>query len=197
MPLCCAPNRPNARGFWSCWKSSQTWAVLLVVAAVGLTLAELVVLLLPYGNMHNKYKFTPRSEAAHSRWQVAAVGFVTVAFLVIGFGVGPGGPRHGRWFLIAPCIAYTILLITGNVMAAHEMSQRVAFEQDFAVKFNEFYCETRTARTCASMARTRATSSCSHTRTSLRRINTLQRTLRQSRPRSGSGAGRCCSSSRR
>lgn len=144
MLVCCKSNQANR----SWWRKSQTWVAVLVFTAVLLFTTGWVVLLVPYGNMSDKYKFTPRSLATYHQWRTTTLVFVSIAFLVIGFTAFPDKSQCNRWILIVHCVVFAVLLIVGNAMAAHETSQRQAFEQGFAAKFNAFYCDVRTARLC-------------------------------------------------
>lgn len=60
----------------------------------------------------------------------------------------PKTKRGKRWWLYIPCVVYSTLLVLGNAIVNSETHKREAFEQSFAVQFNNFYCSSRTVRVC-------------------------------------------------
>lgn len=95
--------------------------------------------------LHSKYTFTPRSTATFTGWGTSML--VIMPWAVIGtvFSLSTDN-AHALRALI--CASYAILLIVGNILGSIETTARNGYENEFAVKFNHFYCDTRTLRVC-------------------------------------------------
>ncbi|TYZ60474.1 hypothetical protein PybrP1_005788 [[Pythium] brassicae (nom. inval.)] len=95
--------------------------------------------------LHEKYTFTPRSVTAFTNWGYIMLGVIPAAVFVVIFGATDDNPR---WLRAVVCAGYVVVLLAGNILGAIETSARNGYENQFAVKFNDFYCDTRTLRVC-------------------------------------------------
>lgn len=130
--------------------NSERAVLALVVIAELLAAAFFTVsLVLDSATMASKYSFTPRSVTTYNAWGISAEVIVPVlqmplmAYMYLAMEM-----RVMRVLPFLACAVSVGLLIAGNILSHQETTKRAALESDFAAKFNDFYCDTRTLRMC-------------------------------------------------
>lgn len=129
---------------------SFCWSVPLLVASPSLVIAWYVYVpfFVDTATMSSKYAFDSPSQSGYSGWGVAML--IIVPFILLGTAFIPcGGPERAvRWGMYITCVIYLILLVIGNSLGAGQVEKRLARAPEFTVKFNSYYCESRTLRMC-------------------------------------------------
>lgn len=129
---------------------SNGWSIPLGVCALLLAIAwyVLVPFYIDAQAMHWHYAFKPMSVTPYTAWGTTLFVLIPLQLQwVIGAMCG-GTSRVTRWMLYISCGAYLMLLVVGNALGASQTSKRLAFESQFAVKFNDYYCDSKTLRVC-------------------------------------------------
>jgi hypothetical protein len=134
---------------FSCF-GSFCWSVPLAIASPLLAIAWYVVVpfFIDTDTMGSKYAFTPMSEKSYTGWGLSLLIIVPITIMPHVGVVCAGADRGARWGAYFMSFIYVILLIVGNGLSAGQESKRLAVEPEFAVKFNEYYCDSRMLRVC-------------------------------------------------
>lgn len=163
MSFCCCKPRPSEDLPYvhkpSPSKSSRRWlrrfgapnvSLALISCASLLIVAWLVVVafIVNLDTLSHKYTFEPRSITTFNAWGTTSMIIVSAVIPLAGFLLASGENKTKRWTLHAVCAFAVAMLVSGNILGAKETSKRENFEQQFAVKFNDFYCDTRTLKVC-------------------------------------------------
>lgn len=122
----------------------------LIICAVLLMITWLVVVafIIDFDTLHHKYTFEPQSVTVFNVWGTVTTVVISAVIPFIGFTLVSDENRTRRRTLYAVCAYVIAMLVAGNILGPLETSKRVNFEQQFAVKFNDFYCDTRTLKVC-------------------------------------------------
>lgn len=122
----------------------------LIICASLLVIAWLIVVafITDFDTLHHKYTFEPRSVTSFTVWGTAAIAIPSTMIPFAGYALVVGEKRTRRWILYAMGAFFTAMLVSGNLLSTSETSKRENFELQFAVKFNDFYCDTRTLKVC-------------------------------------------------
>lgn len=122
----------------------------LIICATLLVIAWLVVVacIIDFDTLHHKYTFEPRSVTVFNAWGTVAIVVMPAVIPFAGFALTSGENHTRRLTLYAVCAYVIAMLVAGNILGPLETSKRENFEQQFAVKFNNFYCNTRTLKAC-------------------------------------------------
>lgn len=117
-----------------------------MVFAVLLTIAWYIILPFLVDNraLNERYTFTPRSVTTFTAWGATMLAIMPVVAVVTFVACDD----DKRWVRVLICASYVVVLLAGNIFGAIETAARNDYENQFAVKFNDLYCETRTLRVC-------------------------------------------------
>lgn len=133
------------------WKREGAALLLILVAELlAMTWYVIVNLLADSKTLYFEYTFAPRSTTAFIVWRVVALLSVSPPF-VMGIKLVVDDVADSRKFQRKLALAgtiYVITLLAGNILGAFETSARTNYESEFAAKFNDFFCDTRTVRVC-------------------------------------------------
>lgn len=126
-------------------------ALTLIIAAELLAVVWYIVVyfLVDNSSLHFDYMFTPRSTTTFWVWRVMGLVLVALVFLLVATTLfGTQDSANVRWRPALACVVYIVMLVTGNIIGTIETSARKGYEDEFAVKFNDFYCNARVLRVC-------------------------------------------------
>ncbi|GAB9463417.1 hypothetical protein Gpo141_00000879 [Globisporangium polare] len=129
---------------------SSGWSVPLGVSALSLAVSWYVIVpfFIDAQAMHWRYAFKPMSVTPYTAWGTTLFVLIPLQLQwVIGTMCG-GASRVTRWMLYISCGVYLVLLLAGNALGASQTAKRLAFEPQFAARFNAYYCDSRTLRVC-------------------------------------------------
>lgn len=98
--------------------------------------------------LHHKYDFEPMKLSAFLGWGYALITLIAMLTPVIAFGVIQSRKVEGRLALFGVGFVYVLMLVIGNALSTSRTDSRIAYKDSFAIKFNEYYCDSRTLRMC-------------------------------------------------
>lgn len=129
---------------------SYGWSTPLGICALLLAIAWYVVVpfFIDVDAMHWHYGFKPMSVTPYTAWGTTLFVLIPMQLQWVVGAIYCGATRESRWMMYVSCGVYLVLLVVGNTLDASQTSKRLAFEPQFAAKFNTYYCDSRALRVC-------------------------------------------------